>query len=268
MENIKEALVEQRQDIGELLQKFQEQNMEIFAKIKELLAAKAAGGAPGAKVKRTRKSSGPSTNPWILFTKRVEALIRKMEEDEGLTKEQKMMTTRVKQFASDLKGQKAYDSWTDEEILGALKDWEAPTVSKQEKKVTVVAETPAAAPAPVAIVEPVAAEPAKKAAAAAAPKAKKATEKAAEKEAAPPAAPKKTIKPKAAPAAAAAPAPEKKPLDLRFYRWSHDGTDYYTNERGDVVTSMFEWVGRFNGKAIDESVPEPEDLANAELRDE
>ena len=69
-----------------------------------------------------------------------------------------------------------------------------------------------------------------------------------------------TIKPKAAPAPA-------KPLDLSFFPWTHEGKSYLTNDRGDVLTEDCEWVGRFDGKKIDETVVEPEDLANATMRE-
>ncbi len=83
-----------------------------------------------------------------------------------------------------------------------------------------------------------------------------------------PAAPVKkavVIKPKSAPAPA--PAPPAKKFDLSLFEWTHEGKDYYTNDRGDVVTTDFEWVGRFDGKVIDETVPEPTDLSEATLRE-
>lgn len=59
----------------------------------------------------------------------------------------------------------------------------------------------------------------------------------------------------------------KKPLDLSFYPWEHGGVDYYTNDRSDVVSTEFDWVGRFNGTEIDETVEAPEDLADARMRE-
>ena len=82
--------------------------------------------------------------------------------------------------------------------------------------------------------------------------------------AAPPAAaPKKVImKPKAV-----APPPPKK-LDLTFFPWTYDGKKYITNDRGDVVDpDEGQWVGRFNGKSIDTSVPEPADMDSVEMRE-
>jgi hypothetical protein len=65
---------------------------------------------------------------------------------------------------------------------------------------------------------------------------------------------------------AGAPAPAPKAVDLSFFSWTHDGEDYFTNDRGDVVSTEFEWVGRFDGTKIDGSAPEPADLADAKMR--
>jgi hypothetical protein len=76
--------------------------------------------------------------------------------------------------------------------------------------------------------------------------------------------------------APAAPKPEakkavfapKKKLDLSFFKWSFEGKDYITNDRCDVLEpDEGVWIGRFNGKTIDESVPEPEDLDGVTMRD-
>jgi hypothetical protein len=80
---------------------------------------------------------------------------------------------------------------------------------------------------------------------------------------APPAAqPKKVLmKPKAA-------APPPKKLDLTFFPWTYDGKKYITNDRGDVIEpEEGQWVGRFNGKSIDTSVPEPADMDSVEMRE-
>jgi len=115
---------------------------------------------------------------------------------------------------------------------------------------------------------------AKKAAEAAAPKAEAEAEEDGEfsdvpEEAAAPVvaaapAPKKVVvmKPKAA-----APPPPKK-LDLTFFPWTYDGKKYITNDRGDVIEpEEGQWVGRFNGKSIDTSVPEPADMDSVEMRE-
>ncbi len=269
------------------------------------VSKKTAAAAAAAEDSAPAEPKAPSTNPWILFTKRVEGLIRAKEEAEGVAKEAKMKTVAAKQFASDLKGRKPYAEWADEEIVAALDGWAPPAVSKQaaegksKKQKTASAassvagseagsddeaEAPAA-PAkkrgPKKVSEMTPEEKAAHDAKVAERRAKKEAEKKAaapaltaggaaedaEEEAEAPAAPAKkpiAIKPKAKPAEAA---PAAKKVDLRFYSWTHGGTDYFTNDRGDVVTTEFEWVGRYNGEKIDESAPEPADLANAEMRE-
>jgi hypothetical protein len=62
-------------------------------------------------------------------------------------------------------------------------------------------------------------------------------------------------------------APVKK-VDLSFFAWEHNGKKYITNDRGDVIEpEEGTWVGRFNGKTIDESVTEPTDLEGVEMRE-
>jgi hypothetical protein len=88
--------------------------------------------------------------------------------------------------------------------------------------------------------------------------AKKAPEPAAEP-AAPPAPKKALIKPKAAPPA--------KKLDLSFYSITHEGTDYFTNDRHDLISADMVWVGRLmSGKIVE--AEEPADLADAVMREE
>ena len=66
---------------------------------------------------------------------------------------------------------------------------------------------------------------------------------------------------KAVTAAPSAPVKVQKPLDLNFSPWTHEETEYIKNERGDVLTfPEAEWVGRFDGKKIDESVARPDDI--------
>ena len=67
----------------------------------------------------------------------------------------------------------------------------------------------------------------------------------------------KSLKPKVAP-------PKK--MDLSFFPIKHEGASYYTNDRGDLVSEDWEWVGHFDGKTIDESAPEPDDLGEATMR--
>jgi hypothetical protein len=96
---------------------------------------------------------------------------------------------------------------------------------------------------------------------------------------------KVTVKPKTdvkattvKPATAAVPAPKpatnpksvkapKKVIDLLLDEWEHEGITYYKNERNDVLSLENEWVGRWNGKEIDESVLEPADFLSLTTRD-
>jgi hypothetical protein len=66
--------------------------------------------------------------------------------------------------------------------------------------------------------------------------------------------------PKAKKVKIAAKAPEPKVYDLSFNGWTFNGEDYITNERGDVLTLEGDWVGRYNGKIIDEAVERPTDI--------
>ena len=54
--------------------------------------------------------------------------------------------------------------------------------------------------------------------------------------------------------------------DVSFYPHTIDGVSFFTNDRGDLVTESFEWVGRLVGGKIDEGVLEPADLAHATMR--
>ncbi len=262
-----------------------------------LRATLAAGGAPSggkpAKSEKPREPRGPSTNPWIHFTQRVERLVREAEAAAGTPKEAALKTVQVKQFASDLKTQKPYEEWTDGDIQAALPGWTPPEHSKQElaglnkrgsksgsgagseagsegeAAAAPAAEKPKRVLSPEHLAKMKAgreAAAAKKAAAGGgaaggASAAAAAVHALAPSEAPPAAAPKKVaLKPK----------PAAKPaVDLRFYAWAHKGTDYFTNDRGDVVSTEFEWVGRYNKSAdeIDETAEEPADLAEAEMRD-
>jgi len=58
-----------------------------------------------------------------------------------------------------------------------------------------------------------------------------------------------------------------KPLDLSLFPWTFKGIEYYTNDRKDVLTKDLGWVGRFNGIAIDKTVPNPPDMAEPEERE-
>lgn len=58
----------------------------------------------------------------------------------------------------------------------------------------------------------------------------------------------------------------KKVVDLLLDEWTHDGTTYYKNERGDVISMENEWVGHWNGKEIEEA-DEPADRESLTTRD-
>lgn len=80
---------------------------------------------PKKKAKKEKDPDAPkkAPNSWILFTMRVDALL----------KEHAVSGKAVenKQFASALKAKKAYDEWTDEQILAEKASWVKPEVSKQ-----------------------------------------------------------------------------------------------------------------------------------------
>lgn len=245
-----------------------ENNEALKAELVQMLQGKSVAAAEPTKKssKKSKKASETGSDAaaepkekkppseWVLFTVRVEQLVRQQEEALETPASAKMKTTVAKQFASYLKTKKGYAEWTDEEIQLEIADFTPPEVSKQEaagknkkksasnsvasaasiaaerKEEEKVDSDPVVAAAPV---EPVA-------------------------EAKPEAKPKKSIKPKA-----------KKEVDLKFRAWTFEGTDYFKNERGDVITTdEYEWVGLFNGKKIDESAPEPADLAEAQFADE
>ena len=285
--------------IQELLEKHGETLLQGLAK---MLQSSAPASAPSGKApksaktpKKVKAASDDSAdaepkekrapNAWILFSARVEKLIRATEEAAQTPKESRMKTVVAKQFASHLKTLKAYDEWADDEVTEALSGWTPPETSKQaiakaEKASDAVAseagsDAGSVAEAPAASAEASAPKAKRvwseeaKASAAAKRAAKKAASAApaedapAPAEAAPAPAPVKktiTLKPKVAPE------PVKK-VDLSFFTWTHEGKEYYTNDRGDVATTDFEWVGRFNGQTIDETVPEPADLSEATLRE-
>lgn len=216
-------------------------------------------------------------NEWIVFSGRVEQLVRAHEQASGA---EKMKTVVVKQFASHLKSQKVYALWTDSEITAEIASFEPPAVSKQELAKSSKSSTGSAEAA-----EPVADAPnagkktrkpqsqeTKDAAALkrAATKAAKAGKTA---EAAPVvAAPVVAAPVVAAPVVAevkhskAKIAPKPKKVDLFLDPWDFEGETYYKNSRNDVISADGDWLGRFNGSAIDTTVPEPEDFADLTTR--
>ena len=65
---------------------------------------------------------------------------------------------------------------------------------------------------------------------------------------------------KAVGAPAAAPSPSKTADPTVFAPFSHKGAQYLRNSRGDLLTPAYEWVGRWDGKAIDTKFAKPADL--------
>jgi hypothetical protein len=169
---------------------------------------------------------------WVDFTVRVKAIIRTHEEANNINKADKMSTMTATQFCSYLKEQKSYDEWTESEILEELAKWTPPEHSKRS-----MAGKPNANKSDSSSVA--SAEPKPKKKADAEPKPKKAAKK-----------------------AAAAPEPVA-PEPMLFREWMHEGTDYWKNQRGDVLTAEMEWVGRWDGTKIDEEFPQPDDLESA-----
>jgi hypothetical protein len=213
-------------------------------------------------------------NEWIVFSGRVEQLVRAHEQASGA---EKMKTVVVKQFASHLKSQKVYALWTDSEITAEIASFEPPAVSKQELAKSSKSSTGSAEAA-----EPVADAPnagkktrkpqsqetkdaaALKRAATKAAKAGKTTE-AAPVVAAPVVAAPVVVAEAKQTKVKVAPKP-KKVVDLLLDPWDFEGESYYKNSRNDVVSPDGDWVGRFNGSAIDTTIPEPEDFAELESR--
>ena len=285
--------------LAELAKMVASGKMSLPASVPAPSTGKASPSEP-IKAKKEKKVKDPNApkrpaNSWIIFSAHVSQVVSDFETASELPKDERMKTVVAKQFASHLKGMKGYDDWSDDDILAELSSWTPPEISKQvlngtskmaKKAAAAIAASVAAsvagsvtseaAPSEEPVADSVTA-PSKKRGpmsdeAKAAMAAKKAANKAA-KETAPPedatgtapvAAPKAiTIKPKTV----SAPAPVAKKVDLSFFPWTHDGTDYFTNDRGDVVSTEFEWVGHFDGSKIDESIPEPEDLASATMRE-
>jgi hypothetical protein len=61
-------------------------------------------------------------------------------------------------------------------------------------------------------------------------------------------------------APAAAPSPSAAADPTVFAPFTHKGAQYLRNSRGDLLTPEYEWVGRYDGKAIDTKFPKPADL--------
>jgi hypothetical protein len=224
---------------------------------------KAALGVEGAVPVKTKKAKDPSAEPkapnvWIQFTQRVGPLIK-----EALGK---APATVGKQFCSFLKEQKAYDQWTDEEIIAAFADWERPEQSKMAAKKAETASESGSVVKERKKREPMTEEAkalrkekmaAKKAAGSSASSAEEASEAEAKPEEAPAVAVAVAV---AAPAAAPAAAAPKKVVAKKtvtktytieqltdFEEFGYDGQSYGRNIRGDVVNAEGEFAGHWDG---------------------
>lgn len=227
---------------------------------------------------------------WILFSVRVQKLLRPAEE--GKDKAERTSVGTMNQFAGTLWSQTKASGkeWSDEEISAAWATFTPPEVSKQtlEGKSKRSGSTGSGEEG-----EPVADEAKKrkpqseetKAAAAAkraATKAKKAAEAKPEAEAEPEAKPEAEPEAKPEPVAeaepVATPAPKakskakitpkpKKVVDLFLDPFEHEGVEYLKNERGDMTSSDGEWVGRWTGSGIDTDAPAPADFEQLTTRD-
>ena len=80
------------------------------------------------------KKGKKAPNVWMVFTARVEALLKTAKEAASPDEVARFQgpATMSKQFASALKDEKPYDEWTDEEIVARFKTWERP--AKKEPK--------------------------------------------------------------------------------------------------------------------------------------
>ena len=266
------------------------ENAELKTMISDIHAKMAA---PPSKSKKSKKEKPEASgepkekkegSSWSKFSAgRVGGLIRATEE--GMPKDQKTGVAVILQFASSLKLKKSYDEWKDEEIMAEWESFEPPAISKKEIERQSKGSVGSAAAAEPVADEVGAGEKKKrkpqseetKAAAAlkrAATKAAKATKAVGggntsseaeeeEEQAAdappPPAAPSKPAAKKASIV--------KKKVDLYLDPWNHDGEELLKNERGDVVSVDGDWIGKWDGKTIDKSAPEPADFEQLTSRD-
>ena len=254
----------------------------------ELSVAAPAAKGRKSKAKAERSDSEAEGEPkekkppsaWIVFSVRVQKQLRAAEE--GLDKAEKTKVGTMNQFAGHLWGQKK--EWADEEITAAWDGYTPPEVSKQtlegkSKRSGASSTGSGEAGEPVAdeVKAPKPRKPQSEETKAAAALKRAATKAAKAAKAAKPEAPEAAeaeaeaveVSPPAAaplPKAKAKITPKPKKVDLALDPWSHDGEEYYKNERGDVLSTDGEWVGRWTGSAIDTSAPEPEDFDKLESR--
>lgn len=185
--------------------------------------------APPKKEKKEKKPAGEKRPPsaWCNFSARVVKIIRAS----GWTGPQTLIWT----VAAQVKNEKGYDC-TDADIMSAWEQREPPALDTEV--------------APKKVKKPQSEET--KAAAALKRAATKAAKAAAAPE--PEAAPKKAVKkPKAK-------------VDLALDLVGEEDSQYYTNQRGDCVSTHGEWLGHWTGTTIDTSAPEPADFDTLQLR--
>ena len=215
------------------------------------------------KAKAAAKPDGEKKPPnvWIRFTQQVDGALKAAEISVG-------PATIAKQFASSLKDIKPYAEWTDEDIVAAWSGWEKPEQSKMSSKKSSAASSEAedaaepAAPKAKAERKPRAKmteeqkaaaklkRDAKKAAGATQPL--PASSPSSDGEEAPKAAAPKAEAPKPKPVLKKKAAPASFTLEqlADFDTFTHDGTDYGRNIRGDVSTQDGAYAGHWDGKAI------------------
>jgi len=205
---------------------------------KELAKLKIALGVEGVKTpKKARKAKDPGApkkepNVWIKFTQRVGELLK--------TTDHKGPATIGKQFASHLKDVKAYDEWTDAEILHQFSSWTPPV-----KGSSAAEAAPAEAAEMSATEEGFATAQSEPEAPAPPPPAAAATTTA-----------KGSFKPKSVKSKVTY-TPEQL---ANFTEFEYNGETYGRNERNDVVDGDSNFRGRWNAATSKiEACPEPAD---------
>lgn len=263
-------------EISGLRAELQKTASEPSAKKPRAKKAKAEGSGDESEPKEKRAPSA-----YIIFSSKVVGpLVRRAIEGT----ETKLSVGTITQFAGHLWAQKK--EWSEEDILAEWESYTPPEVSKQalagKNKTSSTGSAEKKEPVADEKVEPKVKKPqseeVKKAAAEkrAATKAKKAEAAAAtatvadeiedlEPEVSAPPEPLTIVAP-APKKAKIAPKP-KKEVDLLLDPWTHEGEEYIKNERGDVLTTDGVWVGRWNGKVLDESAPKPADFEDLTTRD-
>ena len=170
---------------------------------------------------------------WCHFSARVVKVVRAS----GWTGPQTLIWT----VAAQVKAEKGYDC-TDADIMAAWDGREPPALLMPEPKPKKVKKPQSEETKAAAALKRAATKAAKAAAAAA------------------------VVAPEPAPAPKKA-MPKPKKVDLALYLVGEEDQQYYTNQRGDCVSTDGEWLGRLNGDTIDTTVPEPADFDTLQLRE-